>query len=86
MAINSDGTVSACCVDWKRKLIVGNAKDNSLVDIWNGQRYNNLRIKHLKGRRNKIAYCKNCGQLTHASQDNIDKQASEILKKIKMDK
>lgn len=83
MAVNSDGTVSACCVDWKRKLIVGNVQINSLKEIWNGQLYNKLRIKHLEKRRHEIAYCRNCGQLTHAAQDDIDDQAKNILKIMK---
>lgn len=86
MAVNSDGTVSACCVDWKRELIVGDVRTNSLVDIWNGRLFNNLRIKNLEKRRSEISYCKNCGQLTHAAQDNIDEHASEILERIRTGK
>lgn len=86
MAVNSDGTVSACCVDWKRELIIGDAKTESLVDIWNGQSLNRLRIKNLERRRSEIPYCKNCGQLTYAAQDNLDEQADKILKRMKAGK
>ncbi len=86
MAVNSNGTVSACCVDWKRELIIGNVRVSSLLDIWNGQVYNNLRIKHLEKRRCEIPFCRNCGQLTYAAQDNIDEQAGEILKRMRAGK
>lgn len=86
MAVNSDGTVSACCVDWNRELIIGDARVSSLVDIWNGELYNSLRVTHLEKRRCEKDSCRNCGQLTHAAKDDIDVHAGAILKKMRRDK
>jgi len=83
MAVNSDGTVSACCVDWKRALVVGDAKISSLVDIWRGTSYDKLRITHLEKRRCELDFCRNCGQLTHAAKDDIDVYAEEILHRMR---
>jgi MoaA/NifB/PqqE/SkfB family radical SAM enzyme len=82
MAVNSDGVVSACCVDWKREVVVGDVKTASLLDIWNGQLFNDLRIKNLEKRRSEIPYCGNCGQLAYATQDDIDEEADKILKRM----
>lgn len=81
-SINSNGTVSACFLDWSRELIVGDVSKDSLKDIWNSQEMNVLRKSFLKGNRNKHPFCKNCGQLTHGMPDNIDNYSKEILKRL----
>jgi radical SAM protein with 4Fe4S-binding SPASM domain len=43
MMISWDGKVSACCLDWCYKIILGNATRNSLRAIWQGSRYQALR-------------------------------------------
>lgn len=82
MAINSDGSVSSCFSDWQHLNIIGNINDESVYDIWNGERLKNLRIAHLKKNRDIYETCKRCNQLKFATIDNIDKYANDILKKI----
>jgi radical SAM protein with 4Fe4S-binding SPASM domain len=60
VAINFDGTVSACCVDWCRELVIGDLKEDSFFDIWNGEKLRKLRLKHLSSERNEIPICANC--------------------------
>jgi len=79
MAINSDGTVSACCPDWDQKLIVGDVKKESLKQIWNSPNLNSLRHQHLEGRRLENNVCSNCGHLIYAQVDNIDPYRKQIL-------
>ncbi|MGL4209566.1 MAG: radical SAM/SPASM domain-containing protein, partial [Candidatus Adiutrix sp.] len=43
-----DGPVGPCCGDWERRLIMGNAKTQKVVDIWHGPAYEQLRKTHLK--------------------------------------
>lgn len=83
MAINSDGTVSACCPDWNQELIVGDLKSNSLKEIWNSQKMNNLRGQHLEGDRIKNKVCSDCGHIIYAQIDNIDPYREKILKNFK---
>lgn len=85
MIVNSDGTVSACCVDWQRKLILGDTKKDNLKNIWLGKNLRRLQITHLKGNRKKHPICGNCYLAESCSGDNIDSFASDILKKIKND-
>lgn len=82
MAINSDGTVSACCPDWDQKLIVGDVKKESLQQIWNSEKMNTLRRQHLEGCRCDNNVCSNCGHLIYAQVDNIDPYREKILDNI----
>lgn len=79
MAVNSDGTVSACCPDWDQKLIVGDVKKESLRQIWISEKMNTLRRQHLEGRRCDNNVCSNCGHLRYAQVENIDPYREKIL-------
>lgn len=60
LAVNSNGEVSVCCVDWAHDTVVGDVRHESLVAIWNGSRLRHLRQKHLAGRRSEISACATC--------------------------
>jgi len=77
-SVNADGLVSSCFLDWKRKLIIGDVRIESMKEIWNSKKMNQLRLTHLEGKRKNIDSCKSCGQLSHCLPDNIDKFANEI--------
>lgn len=79
LAINADGTVSACCPDWDQKIIVGDMKQQSLKQIWNSKQLNDLRKLHLLGQRCKNETCKVCGHIQHAQVDNIDSFKDKLL-------
>jgi radical SAM protein with 4Fe4S-binding SPASM domain len=79
MAINADGTVSACCPDWDQKLVVGDLNNESLRDIWNSSEMNKLRRLHLQGRRRENPVCRSCGHIKYAQIDNIDAHRERLL-------
>jgi len=78
-SVNSDGLVSVCFLDWARKMVVGDAKDSSVVEIWNGKPMKAYRKMFLEGRRKEHAVCGGCGQMTHGLPDNIDHYKTGIL-------
>ena len=82
LVINSNGTVSLCCQDWKHKLIVGDLKTEKFTDIWNGEKLKGYQRMHLEGRRGELPMCASCGQLRWGKPDNIDKYTKELLEKI----
>jgi radical SAM protein with 4Fe4S-binding SPASM domain len=82
MAINSDGTVSACCPDWDQKLIVGDLKRESLRDIWNSKSLISLRRQHLRGERHLNSICRDCGHIKHSQIDNIDAHRRSLLDRV----
>ena len=83
MCVNSDGTISACLMDWNHQVIIGDIRKNSLIDIWNGSVLKQMRIDHLTLNKEKYGPCSKCGQLEYAVLDNIDKYREEILERIK---
>jgi len=38
-----NGDVVLCCMDWRRETVLGNVKNSSIEEIWNGERYKNFR-------------------------------------------
>jgi MoaA/NifB/PqqE/SkfB family radical SAM enzyme len=60
MAINFDGAVSVCCNDWSHGLIVGDIKNEKLIDIWNGEKLYNVRMLHISGKREDLNVCNDC--------------------------
>lgn len=73
MVVHHDGTVVACDHDWSEQYIIGHVKNDRIIDIWNGQKMDNLRKQHINGRADGIARCKGCIARTEClEQDNID--------------
>ncbi len=82
MSINSDGRVSLCFLDWARRMIIGDARSQSLKDIWNGKTLRNYQRMHLAKNRRSHAVCGTCGQLSHGFPDDIDSFADILLKRL----
>ena len=55
-----DGEVNPCDFDYKSNLSVGNVKEDSLKNIWNNDKYNNLRSNHLNKKRCLHNPCDRC--------------------------
>ena len=79
LSVNSTGTVSACFVDWERRILLGNAITESIADIWNGAEHRALQLAHLSGKRSTLDICGSCGQLRYGSPDNIDAYKDVLL-------
>ena len=82
MAVNSDGTVSACCPDWDQKLIVGNLRQQSLKEIWDSKPMHDLQMQHLQGKRRDNPVCRECGHVKYAQTDNIDSYKQQLSDKL----
>ena len=82
MAVNADGTVSACCPDWDQKLVIGNLNNETLRDIWNSPAMNKLRRLHLQGKRRENPVCRACGHIKYSQVDNIDPYRERLLAKL----
>ncbi|MFI3214838.1 MAG: SPASM domain-containing protein [Eubacteriales bacterium] len=80
--INSDGEVTVCCADWKRKLVIGDLKVQSFQEIWNGEILREFWIDMLKGNKNKYEMCQKCVLPMYDCNDNIDEYADFIVEKI----
>jgi len=81
MAINFDGQVSPCAVDWNWSLIVGDAKKHHMKDIWQGVPLHELRVAHLKGLRSTIPSCANCQAIEGDREcGDLDDISEELVK------
>ncbi len=76
--VNWNGAVSMCPEDWAWKTIVGDASQERIVDIWNGERMFAFRKMHLEGRRHENIACRGC-DFMKTLPDRVDDYRFEIL-------
>jgi MoaA/NifB/PqqE/SkfB family radical SAM enzyme len=81
-SINSEGTVSLCFLDWSRKLLIGDVRNEKVKDIWFGDKLRDYQIMFLRNLRKQHPVCGNCGQMSHGRPDNIDAYADELLDRL----
>jgi radical SAM protein with 4Fe4S-binding SPASM domain len=60
IAIIEDGRVSPCCTDSNLDLIVGDLNKQTLLEIWESKKMQNVRKLHSDGEYYKLKACKNC--------------------------
>jgi radical SAM protein with 4Fe4S-binding SPASM domain len=82
LAVSSNGDVSICNDDSFHLHRLGNVKDESLVDVWNGARLRDFRLMHLEGRKHENAACKNCDYM-QALPDSIDNDRETFAERIR---
>jgi radical SAM protein with 4Fe4S-binding SPASM domain len=58
--VNVHGEVTMCCADVTPKVILGNLNNDSISQIWHGNKLKELREIHLSGRRRDIPLCDGC--------------------------
>ena len=71
LVVKSNGDVVPCCVAWEKSLVVGNVKEQTLTDIWRGEKLANIHRLHLAGRGQEFAACANC-DVIFSSPDSVD--------------
>jgi MoaA/NifB/PqqE/SkfB family radical SAM enzyme len=70
LIIRPDGGISLCCNDALGKYTLGNATEDSLLSIWNGEKYSEVRRDILRGR-DALKLCNGCDTLSAAIEDSI---------------
>ena len=78
--IQYDGDASACFLDWNRRLIIGNVKNQTVKDIWIGAKLQSMREKMLRKERYTMDVCKVCDQLSAGQAENLDSHSKSLLK------
>ena len=58
--IMRDGKVPLCCIDFNAEELMGNIKNESILEIFNSKKWNIMRNMHSNNERKKIEICKNC--------------------------
>lgn len=80
--IDFNGLMPPCQLDWAHKIVLGNVKEHSLYELWNGKEFNDLRRIHLRGQRARHSLCGKCTTLEYCNVDNIDVYADELLQRM----
>lgn len=70
MVVNFNGDISVCELDWTMSTVVGNARNESMWDIWNGERTHAFRLMMLEGRRWSHNACRQCSCVTYMPAEN----------------
>lgn len=60
MVVLANGDAVPCYHDYECKLIMGNVLEASLKEVWEGEKYNELRILHLQGGFDEVNPCREC--------------------------
>jgi len=58
--IKFNGDVVLCCTDYETKMILGNVREQSLYEVWNGPVATAIRARFLSGRIGEIPLCSAC--------------------------
>ena len=80
LCLAANGDVMPCSVDWKRKLLLGNINNCSLVDIWKGKKREELLMSLLK--EEPCSLCSHCGYSIQNQPDDIDDYKAEIIDRL----
>jgi radical SAM protein with 4Fe4S-binding SPASM domain len=70
LVVQWDGTVVPCCRDYNGVNAVGNVREQSLRDIWNGERYADFRRQHRSGHYGSNEFCHNCMEIFYDNGDD----------------
>ena len=60
MVIYWDGTVGICNHEWDNQQAIGNIKNSTISEIWNSDKYNQIRKMHESGMFTENIVCKHC--------------------------
>lgn len=60
LAIRWDGSIAICCNDWRGVYKTGNAVDDGIETVWNGEEFNSARRFLMQGDRQSINPCNIC--------------------------
>lgn len=74
-----NGDVTLCCRDYNGKLVLGNANQTPIKDIWLGARMMELRRLHLEGLRRTVPICNHCEVCTRPLNPGPDTPESILV-------
>ncbi len=82
LLVNSDGEVTVCCSDWKRKFVVGNVNDKSIYEIWNSPKLRAFWINMAKGQKDLYEMCRLCALPQYDTNDYLDDKMDALQQRL----
>ena len=79
-----DGNITMCNVDNLEQYVFGNVNTHSLVELWNGKEFNQLRMRHLENNGKGHPLCSKCVCLNNCAQESdiLDDHRDEIMQRM----
>jgi radical SAM protein with 4Fe4S-binding SPASM domain len=62
MVVDWNGDVVLCCDDWNHSTVLGNLNNQSIEEIWKGEKLKKIKEAHLKREFYKIPICSGCNK------------------------
>lgn len=76
----ADGSIAPCC-DNPQPIIYGNVDDETLLEVWNGDKRKGFLMQHLEHRRTENAICAQCiAPLTREFEEDILDGYEDVIK------
>lgn len=63
IAITCDGLVVPCCRDLEAECVLGDLKEQSLLEVWNGERLRSIRRAMIERKLDGVPLCKDCSRV-----------------------
>jgi len=60
MYIGYNGDVLLCCMDWRRRVVLGNVRNQTLREVWHSARYREYRRLQTQNRSKDLELCADC--------------------------
>jgi radical SAM protein with 4Fe4S-binding SPASM domain len=60
ISILSNGDIIICCNDYNKKIVIGNLNHSTIKEIWNSNKFENIRKLQINKRYKEISACKIC--------------------------
>ena len=64
MVVDWNSDVVLCCDDYSHQIVLGNLKNQTIKQIWKGDKLKEIRKQHLNGEFHKIPLCSGCNKKT----------------------
>jgi len=73
-----DGEVRMCCGDWEGEIVLGNANESTIYELWHSEKLNEIRQLHSQGRFNEIPVCARCEVNTSRIDSGIQRLVAKL--------
>jgi len=72
ITISCSGDAVICCLDALNEMKMGNVFDKGIKNIWQGERFQEIRHYHETGQYDKVPFCKNCNMWMNTTLDEFE--------------
>jgi radical SAM protein with 4Fe4S-binding SPASM domain len=80
VTINHLGQVRFCVEDWRNHGVVGDVRESTIAEIWQGELYRRFRELHAAGRWGEMTMCRKCLDWQHMEWDHgFEKAVARVL-------